>query len=126
MNWTWNFVINVLGKGGAVLVAFLFTPVFVRMMGLEGYSLVAVFITFLSLTFVLDFALGATITRELARLSVESDKADEARDLTRTLEHFYLWVGIVVALGGYFAAPWITTGWLKLEQLSQESVRHSI
>jgi O-antigen/teichoic acid export membrane protein len=126
VSWTWNFVINVLGRGGAVLVAFIFTPVFFRMMGLEGYSLIAVFITFLSLTFILDFAFGATITRELARLSVVPDKGDDARDLTRTLEHLYLWVGIVVALAGYLAAPWLTSRWLNPQQLSAESVRHSI
>ncbi|MEO8064321.1 MAG: oligosaccharide flippase family protein [Pseudomonadota bacterium] len=126
MNWKWNFVINVLGKGGAVLVAFLFTPVFVRMMGLEAYSLVALFITFLSLTFVLDFALGATMTRELARYSVEPGKGNEARDLARSLEHLYLWVGIAIAALGYFAAPWITTHWLNLQALSYDSVRNSV
>jgi O-antigen/teichoic acid export membrane protein len=126
MNWKWNFVINVLGKGSAVLVAFLFTPVFVRMMGLEAYSLVAVFITFLSLTFVLDFAFGATLTRELARYSVEPDKADDARDLARSLEYLYLWVGIIVAAAGYFVAPWITARWLNFQNLSYDTVRRSI
>lgn len=125
MNWRWNFVINVLGKGGAVLVAFLFTPVFVRVMGLEAYSLVAVFITFLSLTFVLDFAFGATITRELARYSVEPEKGDEARDLARSLEYLYLWVGLVAACG-YIAAPWIAAQWLNLQDLSFDIVRKSI
>jgi O-antigen/teichoic acid export membrane protein len=126
MNWKWNFVINVLGKGGAVLVAFLFTPVFVRMMGLEAYSLVAVFIAFLSLTFVLDFAFGATMTRELARYSVEPGKDDAARDLARSLEYLYLAAGIAVAVAGCLAAPAITRNWLNLQDLSYDSVRNSI
>jgi O-antigen/teichoic acid export membrane protein len=126
MSWKWNFVINVLGKGGAVLVAFLFTPVFVRMMGIEAYSLVALFITFLSVTFVLDFAFGATMTRELARYSLTPEKADEARDLARSLEHLYLYVGLLLAAGCYFASPWISAHWLNLRTLSFETVRNSV
>lgn len=126
MSWKWNFIINVLGKGGAVLVAFVFTPILVRMMGIEGFALVAFFTTFLSITFVLDFAFGITMTRELARFSLAPEKADEARDLTRSLEYFYLGIGITIALLLAASASWITRNWLILHALSFADVRNAV
>ena len=47
---------------------------------------------------VLDLGMGPTMNREMARYSVQPDKAEEARDFARTLEAGYWVIGASAGL----------------------------
>ena len=99
-----NIVANVAGAGAGMLVFLLMAPVYLRLLGAEGYGLVGVFMTLSVAATALDLGLGSTLNRELARMRARDEPAAFA-DLIRTLE-IACW-GVGGALGTAFtlAAP---------------------
>ena len=81
-----NILANVAGRVWVALMNFAFVPVYLRCLGAEGYGLIGVFATMMSIFTVLDLGFGATVKRELARLGGTPDGLSEARTLLRTLE----------------------------------------
>ena len=100
-----------------------FVPLYVHFMGIEAYGLIGIFATLLALFAVLDMGLSTTLNREMARLAVQKDKARDMRDLVRTLEIPYWLVGLLIALTVVLASPLIAYHWVRVKDLSPDSVR---
>src|SRR5947207_10665126 len=73
----------------AASMQFACIPAYVKFMGIESYGLIGFYLVLQAMLQVLDLGLSPTMTRELASCSVHPQKADEARDLVRTLEIIY-------------------------------------
>jgi O-antigen/teichoic acid export membrane protein len=121
-----NILANFAGRGLYALMSFAFVPFYIKFMGIEAYGLVGFFVTLQVLFSVLDFGLGATLNREMARYSVQSDKKSEARDLVRTLEVGYWVVGFFIGGIVLLLSPLIAYNWVKVEKLSPNTVRHAV
>jgi O-antigen/teichoic acid export membrane protein len=115
---TLNLIANF---GGAIytgLIGLMVAPLYIRLMGIEAYGLIGFYLTLQGSLQILDFGLSPTINRELARYSVQSDKATEARDLVRTLEAGYWLLGAVIGLVLTAIAPMIGSNWIRSDTLS--------
>ncbi|KAB2917439.1 MAG: oligosaccharide flippase family protein [Hyphomicrobiaceae bacterium] len=110
---------------GAVL-SFALVPLYLRFIGVEAYGLVGLFVSIQTMLALLDFGLGASLTRELARTSGADGDWARARDLTRTLEVVYWGLAAVAALGFFLLAPVIADRWLNPEKLTADEVRSSL
>ncbi|MGA9390859.1 MAG: hypothetical protein WBV69_10475, partial [Candidatus Sulfotelmatobacter sp.] len=75
---------------------------------------------------ILDLGLSPTMNREMARYSVQPEKADEARDLVRTLEVGYWLIGVAVGIVVVSASPWVATHWIKANHVPVRSIRQAI
>lgn len=136
-----NLIANFGGRVWTAAISFIFLPIYVRLLGVEAYGLITMFISLVAIVQVLDFGLSTTINRELARLtSHESDESDpesdldmnvesrknsraqKARDLVHTLEGVYWLIGIGIATLTIFAAPWAARHWVHPGHISQETV----
>ncbi|MEN6423049.1 MAG: oligosaccharide flippase family protein [Smithella sp.] len=84
------------------------------------------FMTMQALFMLLDMGLGATVNREMARLSVLSDKAQEMRDLVRSLEVIYWCIAILIGIAVMVLSSFIAGYWVKPKQLSPEVIRQAI
>lgn len=124
-----NLLANVAGRTWATLLGLLFVPVYIRLMGIESYGLIGVFLSVAALLSVLDMGLSPTLSRELARLSVDtsSESARESRDLVRTFEVVF-WVtgaaiGVLLAIiAGLVARHWVTASTIPLETIERAFV----
>ncbi|MEJ2672821.1 MAG: oligosaccharide flippase family protein [Deltaproteobacteria bacterium] len=121
-----NIVANFLGTGWTAIVTLGFVPLYIHFMGIEAYGLVGFFAVLMGVFSLLDMGLSATMSREMARLSVSTDKAQEMHDLVRTLEVFYWGGGAVIALVVIFFAKTIALHWVKPGQLSTDTVTQAI
>lgn len=121
-----NLSANLIGKVLSAVVGLACIPVFINVLGIEGYGVVGIWMTLEALAALLDLGLSPALTRELARSANNASEAQRARDLVRTLELFYwlmgLLIGLVVALG----APIIASHWLKSAKLSPHELTQSI
>lgn len=120
-----NLLANIAGKGWTALVSLTSIPVFVHFLGIEAYGLIGIFLALYGILSLLDLGLGATLNRELARLSVEPDSGQGMRDLLRTLEIVYCLVGIVAGATVSALAPVIAAYWVQAQQLSPQSVERA-
>lgn len=103
-----------------------FIPVYIKFLGIESYGLIGFFASFQSLLALLDLGLGAAISRELARLSVDVANAAQMRQLLRTLELIYWGVGLLLAGIIVLIAPLLATHWLQPESISSSNILHAI
>ncbi len=75
---------------------------------------------------VMDLGLSPTMNREMARYSVQPEKADEARDLVRTLELGYCLIGLMIGVVLVTASPWVAAHWIKPSGIPVAGVRHAL
>src|ERR1700733_16084280 len=94
-----ELVASFAGTGWSGVVQLACIPAYIKLMGIESYGLIGFYLVLQAALQVLDLGLSPTMNREMARYSVLPDKADEARDLVRTLEVGYWSIGIIIAIG---------------------------
>jgi O-antigen/teichoic acid export membrane protein len=121
-----NIVANYVGRGVAALTSLLFVPIYIHYLGIEAYGLVGFYILLQALFGILDFGLSPTLNRELARLSVLPDCAQQSRDLVRTLEIIYWSIGVAIGVAIVGGAGVIAHRWVKAESLPFLTVRMAL
>jgi O-antigen/teichoic acid export membrane protein len=121
-----NVAANLGGKAWTVLVSLAVVPIYLRVLGIEAYGLMGVFLSLTAIFAVLDLGLGNALNRQLAQLSAQPDRAQEMRDLLRTLEIIYWAVGISIGVLTALLAPSIAAHWIRPQQLSAESVAQTL
>jgi O-antigen/teichoic acid export membrane protein len=117
---------NFAGTGWSAVMQLVLVPLYIKFMGIEAYGLVGFYLMLQAMLQVLDLGLSPTMNREMARYSVQPEKAAEARDLVRTLEAGNWLTAIVIGVGIMAAAPWIATRWLKASALPTSTIRQAL
>jgi O-antigen/teichoic acid export membrane protein len=121
-----NIVANVAGAGLAMAVFVLAVPVYLRLLGAEAYGLVGLFTTVMVASLALDMGLGATLNREVARLTARPRDDVHGGDVTTTLEAGGWGVGLLVGFLFAAAAPAIAGRWLNFSVLTAAEVRDAL
>jgi O-antigen/teichoic acid export membrane protein len=121
-----DLLASLIGSVWSMLIQVACIPLYIRFLGIEAYGLIGFYLVLQAMLQVLDLGLSPTMNREMARYSVLPDKADEARDLVRTLEVGYWSIGIIIAIGLVIASPWIATHWIKASTIPVRSIRQAV
>jgi O-antigen/teichoic acid export membrane protein len=117
---------NLAGSAWTMLLQLVCIPLYIKFMGIEAYGLIGFYLMFQAMLNILDLGLSPTMNREMARYSVQPEKADEARDLVRTLEFGYWLIGILIGVSFVVASPWVATHWIKASSIPVRAVRQSV
>ena len=121
-----NIAANLTGNTWQAFMSVAFVPLYVKFMGVESYGLVGIYASLQAMCVLLDMGLSATLTREMARLSVLPDREQEMRDLVRSLEVIYWFVAVFVGMAVIAAAPFISHHWVKAGQLSPDAIQQAL
>jgi len=121
-----NIVANLCGNIWQAIMAFAFIPFYIKVMGVEAYGIVGIFFTLQTLSFLLDIRLSATLTREIARLSVLHGKKQEMRDLVRSLEIICWCIAIFIGFFIIAIAPFIAHFWVQPGKLSPQTIERAL
>jgi len=121
-----NVLANFVGKGWAAVLGLAVVPLYIRILGIEAYGLIGFYITLQAVFAVLDLGLSTTLNRELARFSALPDRAQDMRNLVRTLEVIY-W-GVALFIGGLVMAlsPFIARYWVQAETIPVSTVQLAV
>src|SRR6266403_3735277 len=117
---------NFAGSGWSTLVQLICVPLYIKFLGIEAFGLIGFYLMFQAMLQILDLGVSPTVNREMARYSVQWDKADEARDLVRTLEVGYWLIGVAIGALVLAAAPVIAAHWIKASAISVRAVSHAV
>jgi O-antigen/teichoic acid export membrane protein len=122
-----NIAANIAAQAWLVLLAIACTPFYIKFLGIEAYGLIAFYLILQSVLQLLDFGLGVTVNREVARYSGLRERADTSvfAAFVVTLERWYWVLGIIVGIALFFALPAISNWWLRPEHLSQGDIAES-
>ena len=121
-----NIVANVAGSIWTAALGFLFIPIYVKYLGIEAYGLVGFYVALQAIFGIVDLGLGATLNREMARLSVQPDALVQQRHLLRTLESLYWGASLLVGGVIFLLAQPFAAHWVHVRNLPQESIIHSV
>jgi O-antigen/teichoic acid export membrane protein len=121
-----NIAANLGGSLWTGIMSLVFVPLYIHFMGIEAYGLIGIFATLLMIFGLLDMGLSATLTREMARLSVLPGRELEMRNLVRSLEIIYWGVAIFIGMALMAIAPFIAHNWVKPGQLSAQTVEQAL
>lgn len=121
-----NIVANILGKGASSLFILIFVPLHLKFLGAEAYGLIGFYATIQTMFLLVDMGFGGAFTREMARLSVSPDKAQEMRDLCRTFEVGFLLIGSIAAILIVVLSQSIANHWVHPEYLSSNTIAAAI
>lgn len=109
-----NAIANIVAKIWSVVSLYIFVPLWIHFLGVEGYGVISFYAILMTLMAFADAGLSATLTREFAKIElVEGYK----RDLLKTIESVYFAIAILVGLIIYILAPYITIYFLKSETI---------
>ena len=103
-----NIFANFAGKVWSGIFSLAFVPVYIKLMGVEVYGL------------------NATLNRELSRLSMAENSAQESRNLVRTFEVVYWGVGILIGIAVIILAPLLAKYWINSTSFSSETIEHAL
>jgi O-antigen/teichoic acid export membrane protein len=121
-----NIIANFAGKAWAGIFSLAFVPLYIKFMGVEVYGLLGIFMSLGALLSLLDMGLSATLSRELSKLSVAENSAQESRNLVRTFEVVYWGIGILIGVAVVNLAPLITKYWINSAGVSSETVEQAL
>ena len=121
-----NIAANFAGKAWRGIFSLAFVPIYIQLMGVEVYGLIGIFMSLTALLALLDMGLSATLNRELSRLSVEEDSAQESRNLVRTFEIIYWGIGILMGVIVVALAPIIAKYWISSVKVSNEIIEQAL
>lgn len=121
-----NIAANFIGSIWQALMGLVFIPLYIKFMGIESYGLIGIFATLQVIFGLLDAGLSSTLTREMARLSALPHKAQEMRNLVRTLETLYWIVAIFVGIAIVLLSPFIANHWIKAGQLTPQTIEQAL
>ena len=121
-----NVLANLSGQAISVIMAVVFLPIYIRILGIEAFGLIGFYMSLQAFFTVLDMGLSPTLSRELARYSHTGVDADQQRDLVRTLECLYWPMGLLLAFAVAAISQPIASHWLKPVTLSIAQTKHAI
>lgn len=118
--------VSIAARAVAAVSGLLALPVYLGHLGVEAYGVVGLFASMQAVIAFMEFGLATTLTRLLARASLDASALAQARDATLTFERAYLGLAIVAALLLAVSAPWIASTWVNLHSLTTAEVTLSL
>jgi O-antigen/teichoic acid export membrane protein len=113
---------SIFSRGWSAVLGVLAVPLYLRYLGVEAYGIVGMFASLTALMSFLDLGLGATLTRELARLPVDEGRLPYGRDITRTFELVYALVALLMGLALAACSSALAEHWLTVQTLDRAEI----
>lgn len=117
-----NAFANLSGAAWSAAVGVLCVPLYLGLLGAEAYGLVGLFVMLQSVFVVFDLGMGATLSRELARLEAGPGGAQTQRDLAYTLQIVYWVMALLIGVTVFALAPAVARHWVRPQSISAEAV----
>ncbi|MBM3389951.1 MAG: hypothetical protein FJY26_10675 [Betaproteobacteria bacterium] len=115
-------VISIFSRGWAAALALLAVPLYLRFIGVEAYGVVGLFASFSILVGFLDLGLGATLTRELAKVSAKTGTLADGRDVARTFELAYAFIALLIGLLIIICSVPVAQHWVQAQALDRSEI----
>ena len=114
-----NIIANVIGKLWSFVSIFLFIPLYVKILGIESYSIIAFYTVLQTFLTLVDVGLAATLNREFAKTTTSiSYKAN----LLRTFEYIYILLAGIICCCTFIFARQIASEFLNADTISTDNL----
>lgn len=101
-------------------------PLYLRYLGVEAYGIIGVFTSISVLSAFLDLGLGATLTRELARLSSKDNPLPDSRNMVCTFELAYALIAVLIGLLIAICSSPVAQHWVQSRTLDPVKITRAL
>jgi O-antigen/teichoic acid export membrane protein len=120
----WNVVANYTGRLWSIASVYLFVPIYIRLLGVGAYGLVAFYSVALAILYIADAGLSSAFAREAARAGDRGKLAQLLASTEWALLAIVGLAGALMAVGAEFVATrWLKTGAGMNADLATQCVR---
>lgn len=120
----WNLAAGVASTAWTAVVTICTVPLYLHYLGIEAYGLIGFYTALQAMFAILDLGLSQSMNREVARVHSE-DELTRAKDLLHTLAFGYWTIAVVIAVGMWAGASWISRNWLSAS-IDTDTLSHVI
>jgi O-antigen/teichoic acid export membrane protein len=120
-----NLASGTISQSTAFALAIVCTPLYIRLLGIESYALIAFYILLQSISQLFDFGLGPTVNRVVAGWGERAEKHDDLISFLRTVEAWYWALGMALGAVAFFGLPWLARSWLRPDALASGDLTSS-
>lgn len=120
-----NTIANYGTSGSAILLSLLFTPVYIRYLGIESFGIIGFINSLLIFVNFLDLGMGSSINREMAKNYRDPAKAVYVYQLNYSLQIIYIVLGIVASLILISSSTFLAGSWFNAKNTSFSTLRYS-
>lgn len=107
-------------------MSFAFVPVYIKLLGLESYGLIAIFFVLQASLQLLDLGLGGAVTREVSKRRTALSETHDLTVLLKTVQLLYYGAAILSGLILFAFSSEITEHWLNKTTLDHNFVIISV
>lgn len=121
-----QFAISLGSQVAVALLQIVIVPVYLSLLGKEGYGLIAFFLTLTNLLALFDFGLSPLSSRMAARFNSGAMPASTLWGVMLAIELVFLTMGTVITVLVLAGAKFIAADWINVELLDPLTVRHAV
>jgi len=123
---TSKMTIILLSRFWGAALSIILVPIYVKLLGIENYGLVAFYATLASALAILDVGLSASIIRQVAIYKTQSTNEKKLKNLIFTVEVLNWLIAIVVGIGIVALSNPIATHWVMAKDLPVNTIQHCV
>ena len=117
---------GLVSSGWLAGLSIVLAPIYVHLLGIEGYGLIGLYTAILSIGGLLDLALSATVSREIAWKQARAAEQHEIGPLLHSVEIVYWLVSSGLAVMLLIAAVVFDPDWIRASTLTDEQVEGAL
>jgi len=102
----WNLAGGIIAGVSVILI----TPIYIKLLGVDGYGILSLWLVFQVMLGLFDFGMGPTIVKEFSK---ELHDKQYRVDLLKTAETFNLIIAFLIFALFFFSSNWLGTNWFK-------------
>ena len=116
-----NLIANGVGQALSALLAIVFIPIYVEILGIASYGLIGFFAVLQSVVAIAEMGFAPSVSREMARFTSGLIGPDGVRDFLKSALCLAIPLGGLVFLAVLLASEWVAASWFDSDQLPEES-----
>lgn len=120
-----DLLASILGRGFTTGLMFIFTPIYLRLLGIEAYGLIGFYATLLACSMFLDQALSPVVAHRFAQSRAGGGTEINLWNSFRTVETIVVMTAAALAAIVFFLAPWLAGGMVSSPTLGRETLMHA-
>lgn len=117
-----NVFSNYFSRIWSTVVVLIFTPLYIQVLGLEKYGIIAVFTVLQAAILLLDMGITPTITREAARLEGGTRSSQSIHNLFRSIEYLIIIIAVTMVVVVITASSFLAENWLQPKSLTTDMI----
>lgn len=114
-----NSVFNILSRGWSIISLYIFVPLWIKYVGVEGYGVITFYSVLMTLMHFADAGLSGTLMREFAKVE---PSPGYKRDFLRTFETIYLGIALFVFLIVFVFSGFFVDHFMKSASIPREDL----